>query len=129
MRIFLLFSLVVAYLTPLYAQQSVQAGKVERTITLFDGRTLDGWAPINPDDAKYWRAQDSLIIGGDGVNNVPYNTYLRTVDEYGDFELRCLFRLSGDHGTGDRKSTRLNSSHVKISYAVFCLKKKKVKKT
>src|SRR5690606_18232950 len=28
----------------------------------------------------------------------------------------------------DRKSTRLNSSHVKISYAVFCLKKKKKKK-
>src|SRR3989442_9254728 len=27
--------------------------------------------------------------------------------------------------TGDRKSTRLNSSHVRISYAVFCLKKKK----
>src|SRR5690606_42150661 len=27
--------------------------------------------------------------------------------------------------TSDRKSTRLNSSHVKISYAVFCLKKKK----
>src|SRR5204862_3484186 len=27
--------------------------------------------------------------------------------------------------TGDRKSTRLNSSHVEISYAVFCLKKKK----
>src|SRR5690606_2878582 len=30
-----------------------------------------------------------------------------------------------EHGTLDRKSTRLNSSHVKISYAVFCLKKKK----
>src|SRR5690606_41288901 len=28
----------------------------------------------------------------------------------------------------DRKSTRLNSSHVKISYAVFCLKKKKMEK-
>src|SRR5690606_40810185 len=27
---------------------------------------------------------------------------------------------------GDRKSTRLNSSHVKISYAVFCLKKKEL---
>src|SRR3989442_7399180 len=27
--------------------------------------------------------------------------------------------------SGDRKSTRLNSSHVRISYAVFCLKKKK----
>src|SRR5690349_23858711 len=30
--------------------------------------------------------------------------------------------------TADRKSTRLNSSHVEISYAVFCLKKKKNKK-
>src|SRR5438874_10705731 len=30
--------------------------------------------------------------------------------------------------SGDRKSTRLNSSHVEISYAVFCLKKKKKKK-
>src|SRR5690554_2033478 len=29
------------------------------------------------------------------------------------------------NSTGDRKSTRLNSSHVRISYAVFCLKKKK----
>src|SRR5690625_7119587 len=29
-----------------------------------------------------------------------------------------------DKATGDRKSTRLNSSHVAISYAVFCLKKK-----
>src|SRR5438067_9254551 len=29
------------------------------------------------------------------------------------------------NASGDRKSTRLNSSHVSISYAVFCLKKKK----
>src|SRR5207302_8629197 len=36
-------------------------------------------------------------------------------------------RLSA--GSEDRKSTRLNSSHVKISYAVFCLKKKKKKKS
>src|SRR5690554_7577177 len=32
----------------------------------------------------------------------------------------------GPQTFGDRKSTRLNSSHVRISYAVFCLKKKKV---
>src|SRR6266540_6203737 len=31
----------------------------------------------------------------------------------------------GRTGTRDRKSTRLNSSHITISYAVFCLKKKK----
>src|SRR5436309_11087623 len=49
---------------------------------------------------------------------------------------RPVFRLRDtESGTaratrpgGDRKSTRLNSSHVKISYAVFCLKKKKKKK-
>src|SRR5438045_7255075 len=33
-----------------------------------------------------------------------------------------------DLDEGDRKSTRLNSSHLGISYAVFCLKKKKTKK-
>src|SRR5688572_31811334 len=33
------------------------------------------------------------------------------------------------HSSRDRKSTRLNSSHSQISYAVFCLKKKKTKKT
>src|SRR5690606_40468479 len=38
-------------------------------------------------------------------------------------------RLIDAHGTLDRKSTRLNSSHVKISYAVFCLKKKKTAKS
>src|SRR5437870_9060878 len=40
-------------------------------------------------------------------------------------------RQRGAHlgiGKRDRKSTRLNSSHVAISYAVFCLKKKKKKK-
>src|SRR5439155_23746198 len=31
------------------------------------------------------------------------------------------------HGLQDRKSTRLNSSHVAISYAVFCLKKRNLK--
>src|SRR3712207_8446652 len=34
-------------------------------------------------------------------------------------------QLMNEHITGDRKSTRLNSSHANISYAVFCLKKKK----
>src|SRR3989442_11652714 len=38
-------------------------------------------------------------------------------------------RGGGRQAPGDRKSTRLNSSHVRISYAVFCLKKKKKKKS
>src|SRR3712207_8220481 len=53
----------------------------------------------------------------------------------GDRELRRLrreaarlrhrpLRRRGPEDDGDRKSTRLNSSHANISYAVFCLKKK-----
>src|SRR5712691_12727412 len=37
---------------------------------------------------------------------------------------RTFDRQSGPRGKIDRKSTRLNSSHSQISYAVFCLKKK-----
>src|SRR5690606_41561655 len=40
-------------------------------------------------------------------------------------EGRVIWRIGTVGGKLDRKSTRLNSSHVKISYAVFCLKKKK----
>src|SRR3712207_8396515 len=36
-------------------------------------------------------------------------------------------KLGDDASAPDRKSTRLNSSHANISYAVFCLKKKKIK--
>src|SRR3712207_8478098 len=44
----------------------------------------------------------------------------------GDVELtgHCLQQLAAQQA--DRKSTRLNSSHANISYAVFCLKKKKI---
>src|SRR5690554_7452629 len=38
-----------------------------------------------------------------------------------------LPKLTASRMRKDRKSTRLNSSHVRISYAVFCLKKKKKK--
>src|SRR2546427_4573561 len=39
------------------------------------------------------------------------------------------FAACESEAAADRKSTRLNSSHSQISYAVFCLKKKKNKKT
>src|SRR5690348_18040495 len=41
---------------------------------------------------------------------------------------KALEQFLDDVVWGDRKSTRLNSSHPSISYAVFCLKKKKKKK-
>src|SRR3989442_7024918 len=60
----------------------------------------------------------SLKILGRGGWNVD----LQTITGPGDAR-----RIAeGARGAGvDRKSTRLNSSHVRISYAVFCLKKKK----
>src|SRR4051812_49668376 len=39
--------------------------------------------------------------------------------------IQDAIRAAGSAGGGDRKSTRLNSRHMSISYAVFCLKKKK----
>src|SRR5256885_6925835 len=64
----------------------------------------------------------------------PYTTLFRSAD----FEPRTLTRQTArperrnatlvrhfGQRVGDRKSTRLNSSHLVISYAVFCLKKKK----
>src|SRR3712207_7767149 len=52
-------------------------------------------------------------------------------DEHECGEPRCgpeqpEHRLRTAEHRGDRKSTRLNSSHANISYAVFCLKKKKI---
>src|SRR5436305_11998529 len=41
--------------------------------------------------------------------------------------IECHGDMMANTDSRDRKSTRLNSSHVRISYAVFCLKKKKKK--
>src|SRR3712207_8481252 len=47
----------------------------------------------------------------------------RAQDEAGPLRIAVLFPFTGDLSDfGDRKSTRLNSSHANISYAVFCLK-------
>src|SRR5688572_31519959 len=63
----------------------------------------------------------------------PYTTLFRSWLELGQREqpaevaehLTRLAPIGGQDGDQDRKSTRLNSSHSQISYAVFCLKKKK----
>src|SRR5438105_5711471 len=75
----------------------------------------------------------------------PYTTLFRSIDVFTAPERMStptittkMWNSSRNHAGparcmesphGDRKSTRLNSSHEWISYAVFCLKKKKKKKT
>src|SRR5207249_12223457 len=67
-------------------------------------------------DALVEGAQQALALGGAALQQLLRLT-LALVAEMGDQQVAHL----------DRKSTRLNSSHVSISYAVFCLKKKIIK--
>src|SRR5688572_32482066 len=64
----------------------------------------------------------------------PYTTLFRSVRWHSiwhpggaeaAFPVSAAFGSAGGDARTDRKSTRLNSSHSQISYAVFCLKKKK----
>src|SRR2546430_7885021 len=74
--------------------------------------------PISP----YTLASKKVVIGS-SLSPKPSRKHSRR-------KLRCLWRPSLDLPASkrnrDRKSTRLNSSHSQISYAVFCLKKKKI---
>ncbi len=78
---------------------SCTAQKIETT-SLFDGTTLKGWKAVNSENSKYWSVIDSVITGGDGVTNIPTNTYLHTTESYEDFEFRTLFRITGNHDAG-----------------------------
>src|SRR5699024_11590612 len=49
---------------------------------------------------------------------------IETIREDAAILMSCKRSIKANHYLKDRKSTRLNSSHVSISYAVFCLKKK-----
>src|SRR5690606_41714320 len=81
--------------------------------TLF--RSLDPAGPASEGLAQLYLAGRSLDNAHHWAQvSLRYNPDRRTTKE-----------LLGDIASQrDRKSTRLNSSHVKISYAVFCLKKK-----
>src|SRR5256885_8005567 len=56
----------------------------------------------------------------------PYTTLFRSDSSLPPPPHKSQIKLRGRPSGGDRKSTRLNSSHLVISYAVFCLKKKKI---
>src|SRR5438132_9995043 len=54
---------------------------------------------------------------------------LSTEGKTGAFDPIVVWNQNRYRRNGDRKSTRLNSSHTVISYAVFCLKKKKARRS
>src|SRR5690606_40570155 len=67
-----------------------------------------------------------LVITGSGLLKPNISVMVgRLYDDEGEARRDAGFSVFYMGINLDRKSTRLNSSHVKISYAVFCLKKKK----
>src|SRR2546426_2502542 len=60
-----------------------------------------------------------------GVKTLPETTFKFVEASGKSFEAKNLTDFVTNNENQDRKSTRLNSSHLVISYAVFCLKKKK----
>src|SRR3712207_7703682 len=63
------------------------------------------------------RRQAEALVAGRG------DEAARSADEAGQLLVRDEAGEDDPHARPDRKSTRLNSSHANISYAVFCLKK------
>src|SRR3712207_8913547 len=72
-----------------------------------------------------FRSEDDEDLPGDGEGQARGQELAERVphDQGGAQAALDEDQVDDDHG--DRKSTRLNSSHANISYAVFCLKKKK----
>src|SRR3712207_7316129 len=81
--------------------------------TLFPYTTLFRSALKLPGVVAVLTARD---IEGETTGSLPYEFGWAPFENVNDFDRGPL---------ADRKSTRLNSSHANISYAVFCLKKKK----
>src|SRR3712207_7721034 len=65
------------------------------------------------------------LVDADIVNPLPARLRARRARFDAIFNLACAASPPHYQANPDRKSTRLNSSHANISYAVFCLKKKK----
>src|SRR5438067_6239158 len=67
------------------------------------------------------RLEDSAFISMEFVDG---NSLRELLNRPGRFEVPQVLHIARQICAGDRKSTRLNSSHVSISYAVCCSKKK-----
>lgn len=76
------------------------SGFADEAISLFDGKSLAGWKPVDPSHAKFWSVEDGVITADNDGKKMPVNTYLATGKTYGDFEFRCEFRITGDPATG-----------------------------
>src|SRR5207253_4255022 len=96
----------------------------------FDFPTLMGYDSDHPrsegEVGKCGVAISSLKDMEDLFEGIPLDKVSTSMTINGPAIILWAFYIAAAEKKGDRKSTRLNSSHVAISYAVFCLKKKKI---
>src|SRR5690625_5396903 len=98
-----------------------------------DGGENAGWPKVaNRLTTRYKESMSMLTPGlASGAQRLRrLESVVSALLEHGTMSRTELAETTGySQSSIDRKSTRLNSSHVAISYAVFCLKKKKIKQT
>src|SRR5207253_9332296 len=104
-------------LPPSHTYSTAEATRLPRSIST-DPAPTETYTLSLHDALPIFPANQTVVLNNDGarVHRLQYSSNLRRRTE--------MHTLAELRATADRKSTRLNSSHVAISYAVFCLKKK-----
>jgi hypothetical protein len=89
----------------------------DQPLPLFNSKDFTGW---EGDTTKTWKIEDGAIVGGSLDAVVPRNEFLCTTKSYGDFELKVVFKLTGDKAKGNAgvqfRTKRIPNHHEVSGY-------------
>src|SRR5262245_51094059 len=103
---------IIPLLVLVFAAPALTADK---PTPLFNGKDFTGW---EGDTAKTWKIEEGVIVGGSLEMVVPRNEFLCTTKTYGDFELKVVFKLTGDKAkanAGIQFRTKRIPNHHEVS--------------
>jgi hypothetical protein len=80
----------------------------DRFVSIFDGRSLDGWQAMPAKSAPDWTVQDGAIVGRGSADRLSYLVWKDR--QLGDFELLLRYRLLGKGNTGVEIRSRVDRS-------------------
>src|SRR5690606_4864123 len=101
---------------------TLSSGYITRAANVGKGTRIRGWFTVGYSGLYNQKTLLPLEITGKEIHGISADSLLGTRKAF--FRVEAVVYTPWQFLGLDRKSTRLNSSHVKISYAVFCLKKK-----